>query len=75
VLQHAAAIDQAGEQLSLDNGPAAGIPGRRSVIPDLSRSTGTAEVVNHMFASGNPRAVAILGPSLPAPEQEAEAEP
>jgi len=74
-LQRAAAIDQAGEQLILDNAPAADIPGRRSVTPNLSRSTGTAEVVNHMLASGNPRALAILRPPLPAPEQEAEAEP
>ncbi len=74
-LQRAAAIDQAGEQLILDNAPAADISGRRSVTPNLSRSTGTAEVVNHMLASGNPRALAILRPPLPAPEQEAEAEP
>src|SRR6266542_151845 len=74
-LQRAAAIDLAGEQLILDNAPAADIPGRRSVTPNLSRSTGTAEVVNHMLASGNPRALAILRPPLPAPEQEADAEP
>jgi hypothetical protein len=75
VLQRAAAIDQAGEQLILDNAPAADIPGRRSVTRDLSRSTGTAEVINHMLASGNPRSAAILRPSLPTPEHEAEAEP
>jgi uncharacterized protein YdbL (DUF1318 family) len=75
VLQRAAAIDQAGEQLILDNAPAADIPGRRPVTRDLSRSTGTAEVANHMLASGNPRAVAILRPSVEDPAQEAEAEP
>src|SRR6266536_1086293 len=75
VLHRAAAIDQAGEQLILDNGPAADIPGRRPVTRDPSRSTGTAELINHMLASGNPRAVAILRPSAAAPAQEAEAEP
>ena len=75
VLLRAAAIDKAGEQIILENGPAAGPRGRRSALADLSRSTGTAELINHMLASGNPRAAAILRPPAPAKAAEAEAEP
>jgi hypothetical protein len=75
VLLRAAAIDQAGEQIILDNGPEAGPRHRPPASADLSRSTGTAELINHMLASGNPRAIALLGPPAPAKAAEAEAEP
>jgi hypothetical protein len=75
VLLRAAAIDQAGEQIILDNAPAAGPRRRHADTADLSRSTGTAELINHMLASGDPRAAAVLGPAAPAKAGEAEAEP
>ena len=75
VLLRAAAIDKAGEQIILENGPAAGPRHSRSAPVDLSRSTGTAELINHMLASGNPRAAALLRPPAPAKAAEAEAEP
>jgi hypothetical protein len=75
VLLRAAAIDKAGEQIILDNGPEASPRSRRSAPADLSRPTGTAELINHMLASGNPRAAAILRPPAPTRAAEAEAEP
>jgi hypothetical protein len=74
VLLRAAAIDKAGEQIILDNGPEAGPRGRRAASADLSRSTGTAELINHMLASDNPRVAAILRPPAPIKAAEAEAE-
>jgi hypothetical protein len=74
VLLRAAAIDQAGEQIILDNAPAAAVRWRADTA-DLGRSTGAAELINHMLASGSPRAAVILRPPAPTSAAEAEAEP
>ena len=75
VLLRAAAIDKASEQIILENSPATATGRQRPVPAELSRSTGTAELINHMLATGNPRAAAILHPPAPAKTAEAEAEP
>ena len=70
-LARATAIDQLGEHLILD--------ATRTLEPEqtdlettgLSRTAGTAELVNHMLATGNPRASAILHPPIPAASQAA----
>jgi len=65
VLHHAAVIDQAGEQLILDAAQAAEPRHPAIGTASFSRSTGTAEIINHLLASGNPRAAALLRPSPP----------
>jgi hypothetical protein len=71
VLHHAAVIDQAGEQLILDAAQATD-PGHPAVgTASLSRSVGTAEIINHLLASGNPRAEVLLRPLPPARHQSA----
>ena len=65
VLRRAATIDQAGEQLILDAAQATD-PGHPAVgTASLSRSIGTAEIINHLLASGNLRAEVLLLPSRP----------
>jgi hypothetical protein len=50
-------------------------PGRPGTTPrDLTRSAGTAEIISHMLASGDPRALALLHPPEPAHSREAEIE-
>jgi hypothetical protein len=75
MLRRASAIDRAGEQLILDAAPAAAPRHASPATSDLSMSVGTAELINHMLASGNSRAAALLGPPLPNPAREAEIEP
>lgn len=73
-LQRAAAVDQAGEQLILET---AQEPGARRLSPasgDPGRSAASAEVINHMLASGDPRAAAILGMSPARHAAQAEIE-
>jgi hypothetical protein len=62
MLARASAIDQLGEQLIL--GAADAIePGRASLeVVGLSTSTGPAELINHVLASGRPEAATILRP-------------
>jgi hypothetical protein len=62
MLTRACAIDQLGEQLIL--GAADGIePGQAGLeAVSLSRSTGSAELINHMLASGRTEAASILRP-------------
>lgn len=62
MLTRACAIDQLGEQLIL--GVADGIePGQAGLeAVSLSRSTGSAELINHMLASGRTEAANILRP-------------
>jgi hypothetical protein len=62
MLTRASALDQLGEQLIL--GAADGIePGQAGFeAVSLSRSTGSAELINHMLASGRPEAASILRP-------------
>ena len=72
-LLRASAIDQAGEQLILQAAQAAGARDQRRTTRDLSRSSGTAELINHALASGDPRAT-NLRPPPPAREPAAELE-
>ena len=68
ILGQASAIDQLGEQLILDaaatNEPVQGAFGAIG----LSRSTGSAELINHMLASSNPHIAGLpsLSPSAPS---------
>jgi hypothetical protein len=66
MLTRASAIDQLGEQLILDaaNAIEPGQAGLEAV--GLSRSTGSAELINHMLASGRPEAASILRPPSPS---------
>jgi hypothetical protein len=66
MLARASAIDQLSEQLIL--GAADAIePGQAGLeAVGLSTSTGPAELINHMLASGRPEAVTILRPSSPS---------
>jgi hypothetical protein len=65
MLARASAIDQLGEQLILD--------ATQTIHPQqaglerigLSRSGGSAELINHLLASGSPPAAAILRPPSP----------
>jgi HB1, ASXL, restriction endonuclease HTH domain len=70
LLQRGADIDRAAERLIID---AAADLGPRRVRPSattLSRSVGTASLVNHALASGDPRAVSLLH-SQPSAQREA----
>jgi hypothetical protein len=62
MLARASAIDQLGEQLIL--GAADAIEPAQAGLEavSLSRSTGSAELINHMLASGRPEAASILRP-------------
>jgi hypothetical protein len=62
VLHRAATIDQAGEQLILDAAEAADPRRPAFGTASSSRSIGTAEIINHLLASGNPRAVGLHQP-------------
>ena len=75
MLERASAIDQLGEQLILDatqvtDPQQSGLQGI-----DLSRSGGSAELINHMLASGNPCAAAILRPPSPPARRFTEENP
>jgi hypothetical protein len=65
MLARASAIDQLGEQLIL--GAADAIePGQAGLeAVGLSRSTGSAELINHLLSSGRPEATSILRPPSP----------
>ena len=75
VLHHAAVIDQAGEQLILDAAQATEPRHPAFGTASLSRSAGTAEIINHMLASGDPRAAAFLHPAPPRAARSARADP
>ena len=63
MLARASAIDQLGEQLILSATDAME-PGQADVeLPGLSRSTGPAELINHILSSGHAEAASILRPS------------
>ena len=74
VLHHAAVIDQAGEQLILDAAQATDPRQPAFGTASLSRSVGTAEIINHLLASGNPRAEVLLLPPLPRARHHAHDE-
>jgi hypothetical protein len=62
VLARASAIDQLGDQLILGAADAVE-PGQAGLeAVGLSRSTGSAELINHMLANGGPEAASILRP-------------
>jgi hypothetical protein len=65
VLLRASAVDQAGEQMILD--VVRRMDARQVPYPprDLNSSAGVAEVINHLLASGDPRAVTALHPPHP----------
>jgi hypothetical protein len=62
-LQRAAAIDRAADELILEAAQAAGPRPASLEGAGLSRSAATAELVNRLLASGDPRAAALLPPS------------
>jgi hypothetical protein len=68
MLARASAIDQLGEQLIISAADATE-PGHEGFeAPGLSRSTGSAELINHILSSGRPEATTILRwPSPHAP--------
>ena len=75
LLQRGADIDHAGERLIIDAAADLG-PGRvRPSITTLSRSAGTASLVNHALASGDPHAVSLLHGQPSAQRGSPEAEP
>jgi hypothetical protein len=65
MLMRAAAIDHLGEQLILDATQDAEPEQASLEAIGLSRSTGPAELINHVLATGNPQAAAILRPPIP----------
>ena len=75
VLHDAAVIDQAGERLILDAAQAAEPRHPAFGTASLSRSAGTAEIINHLLASGNPRAAAFLHPPPPRAARSARTDP
>jgi hypothetical protein len=75
VLHHAAVIDQAGEQLILNAAQATEPRHPAFGTGSLSRSAGTAEIINHLLASGNPRAAALLHPPPPRAARSARTGP
>jgi hypothetical protein len=75
VLHHAAAIDQAGEQLIVDAAQAIDPRHPPFGAAPLNRSVGTAEIINHLLASGNPRATALLRPPSPRAARSVRPDP
>jgi len=75
VLHHTAVIDQAGELLIIDATRA--MDPRRSAFNATlpSRSAGTAEIINHLLATGNPSAATILRPPPPPARHDPDQHP
>ena len=74
-LSRAAEIDQDAEQLILRHAHRVTAPRRQQLAPGFGRSTATAQLANHLLASGSPQATTIpAGPPRPR-EPEAEPEP
>ena len=65
VLHRAATIDQAGEQLILDAAQATDPRHPALGTASLSRSVGTAEIINHLLAPATPAPRSFLRPSPP----------
>jgi len=74
MLARATALDQLSEQLILDASRAIAPQHAGLEAIELSRSTGSAELINQMLASGSHSAVAILRPSSPPVPQLARAD-
>ena len=75
LLQRGTAIDRAGERLIIDAAAGLGPQRVRPSATTLSRSAGTATLVNHALASGDPRAAALLHGHASAEREPPEAEP
>jgi hypothetical protein len=75
LLHHAAVIDQAGERLILDAAQATDTRQPFFGTASLSRSAGTAEIINHLLAVGSPRAAALLHPPPPRAARPARTDP
>jgi hypothetical protein len=75
VLHHAAVIDQAGERLILDAAQATEPRHPAVGTASLSRSAGTAEIINHLLVSGEPRAAVFLHPPPPHAARSARTDP
>ena len=73
LLQQAASIDRASERIIID--AATGLGPRRRPSATLSRSVGTATLVNHALASSDSRAVGLLRDQALKQLNSREAEP
>lgn len=73
LLTRSAELDREAERLIIDAVTAAD-PHKRPAR-ELSRSTGTAALVNHALQSGDPRAVTLLRPPVRAQREPPEREP
>jgi hypothetical protein len=73
LLARSAKIDHDAERLIID--AAATTEAHQRSVRGLSRSAGTAAVVNHALQSGDPRAVALLRPPVRAHRELPEREP
>jgi hypothetical protein len=73
LLARSAEIDHDAERLIVEAAVAADTHQRS--VRGLSRSTGTAALVNHVLQSGDPRAVALLRPARQAQREPPEREP
>jgi hypothetical protein len=75
LLQRGATIDRASEQLIIDAALGLGPRCIRPSATTLSRSAGTATLVNHALASGDPFAAALLYGPRSAEREPPQAEP
>jgi hypothetical protein len=75
LLQRGADIDRAGERLIIDAAADLGPRRLRPGATTLSTSAGTASIVNHALASGDPRAVSLLRGQPSAQRETPQAEP
>ena len=75
LLARSSEIDRDAERLII-NAAVRTEAGQRPHLPDgLSRSAGTAALVNHALKAGDPRAVALLRPPVRAQRELPEREP
>ena len=75
LLERGADLDRASERLIIDAAAKLGPWRARPSAAALSRSAGTAGLVNHALASGGPTATALLQRGAAAQPQPREAEP
>jgi hypothetical protein len=74
-LARAAVIDHTAEQLILDHARPGAATNRQAAGPGFGTSTGSAQLANHVLASCNPNAAAVLTACPAQPEREREQEP
>jgi hypothetical protein len=75
LLARSSEIDRDAERLIIDAATAAEVRQRPHIRNELSRSVGTAALVNHALKSGDPRAVALLRLPVRARRGSPEREP